>query len=143
VSDSNSRESLQAEWAGVRECGLSLSAAQLGIWFAQRINPSSPAYNIGEYIEIHGSIDPAMFERALQTVISEVDVLRVQFVEYADVPKQIVNPPNAWLLPIIDVSSEADPRTAAEAWMAADLARPIDPTLGPMFGFALFKASEA
>src|SRR5262249_55035507 len=49
--------------------------------------------------------------------------------------------PLAWPLPFIDISTEADARAAAEAWMKADLARPIDPTRGPLFAFALFKAA--
>ena len=92
------------------------------------------------------STDPLIrscLNRALQKVISETEALRVQFVERAGVPKQIVGASHAWSLPIIDVSSDADPWAAAEAWMKADLARPIDPTRGPMFGFALFKASKA
>ena len=143
MSDRNPGESLPVDRGGALECELSLSAAQLGIWFAQRIDPSSPAYNIGEYIEIHGSIDPLLFERALQEVICETEALRVRFVERAGVPKQIVGASHAWLLPIIDVSSDADPRAVAEAWMKADLAGPVDPIRGPMFGFALFKASKA
>ena len=35
---------------------LALSSAQLGIWFAQKLNPSSSAYNIGEYLAIEGPI---------------------------------------------------------------------------------------
>ena len=42
---------------------------------------------------------------------------------------------------IVDVSSETDPRAAAESRMKADLAGPIEPTRGPLFGYALFKAS--
>ena len=49
----------------------SLSDAQLGIWFAQAIDPSNPAYNLGEYLEIEGSIDATLFERALRQVVSE------------------------------------------------------------------------
>ena len=43
---------------------LPLSAAQLGLWFAQKIDPQSAAYNIGDYVEIHGSVDPALFQLA-------------------------------------------------------------------------------
>ena len=55
-----------------------MSAAQLGIWFAQRLDPLSAAYNIGEYLEIDGSIDPILFERALQLLVSETETLRVR-----------------------------------------------------------------
>src|SRR5262245_57805118 len=119
-----------------------LSAAQLGIWFAQRLNPSTPAYNIGEYIEIHGSVDPIFFERALRQVVAETDSLRLQIIEHAGDPRQLIGPPSSWSMPTIDVSAEPDARAAAESWMQADLARPIEPTRGPLFGFALFKAAD-
>ena len=63
------------------------------------------------------------------------------FPKQAGEPRQFIGEPTAWSLPIIDVSAEPDPRAAAETWMQADLARPIDPVVGPLFGFALFKAS--
>ena len=118
-----------------------MSSAQLGIWFAQKLNPSSAAYNIGEYIEIDGPIVLPLFERALRQVVAEAQSLRLQFSEQAGEPAQMVGEPTAWSLPIIDVSAEPDARSAAETWMKADLARPIDPVRGPLFGFALFKAS--
>src|SRR5215471_363299 len=119
-----------------------LSTAQLGIWFAQQLNPSSPAYNIGEYLEIHGPVDAVSFERALRQVVTETEALRVQIIEHAGDPRQVIGPPPSWSMPIIDVSAGPDARAAAESWMQADLARPIDPTRGPLFGYALFKASD-
>src|SRR3954453_7125105 len=120
---------------------LALSSAQLGIWFAQKLDPGSAAYNIGETIEIDGPVVLPLFERALRQAVSEAQSLRLQFSEQAGEPRQFVGEPTAWSLPIIDISAEADPRATAETWMKADLARPIDPMVGPLFGFALFKAS--
>jgi hypothetical protein len=45
---------------------LPLSDAQLGIWFAQSIDPSSPAYNLAEYLEIAGPTDATLFEAAVR-----------------------------------------------------------------------------
>ena len=118
-----------------------MSAAQLGIWFAQRLDPLSAAYNIGEYLEIDGSIDPILFERALQLLVSETETLRVRITEETGEPHQIVTSAPAWSLPIIDVSGEIDPRRAAEIWMKSDLEQPIDLSREPLFAFALFKAS--
>ena len=119
---------------------LPLTAAQFEIWLAQQLDPNSPAYNIGEYIEIHGSIDVVLFERALRRVVSEAEALQVKIV--ADGSGQILGAPPSWSLPVFDLSFEPDARGIAEAWMRADLARPVDLTRGPLFGFALFKASE-
>jgi hypothetical protein len=35
---------------------LPLSAAQLGLWFAQQLDPRNAAFNVGEYLEILGPI---------------------------------------------------------------------------------------
>ncbi len=120
-----------------------LSSAQLGIWFAQKLNPDSPAYNIGEYVEIDGPIVLPLFERALRQAAGEAQSLRLRFSEEAGEPRQRIDDEGVWSLPIIDVAAEPEPRVAAEAWMKADMARPVDPAIGPLFGFALFKASAA
>src|SRR5947209_7346506 len=73
-----------------------LSGAQLGIWFAQKIDPASPAYNIGEYIEIRGPIDPQLFEHALRLVVAEADSLRIELVETDDGPQQVTGAEPAW-----------------------------------------------
>ena len=72
---------------------LALSSAQLGIWFAQKLNPSSSAYNIGEYIAIEGPIVLPLFERALRQVVAEAQSLRLQFSEQAGEPAQMVGEP--------------------------------------------------
>ena len=112
----NTDYGLQIDWrTAPNNIGLPLSTAQLGIWFAQRINPSSPAYSIAEYIEIHGSIDPLLLEQALRQVVSEAQALRVQIFDHADGPRQIIGDVQAWSMPVIDVSAEPDARAAAEA----------------------------
>src|SRR5215216_668238 len=142
VLNRNSGGALQIEGAGAHANDeLPLSSAQLGIWFAQRLDPTSPAYNIGEYIEIHGSVDPLRFEQALRHVVREAEALRLRIVERAGNPRQVIGPPPAWSMPFFDLSAETDARAVAETWMKADLARPVDPTRGPLFAFALFKAS--
>ncbi|MGA8614681.1 MAG: amino acid adenylation domain-containing protein, partial [Xanthobacteraceae bacterium] len=119
-----------------------LSAAQREIWFAQQIDPSSPAYNIGEYIEIKGSLDVVLFAQALRQVVAETGALHVDIVEDADGPRQVIRDTTEWSLPIIDMSAEADAQGSAESWMKSDLARPVWQTREALFGFALFKASS-
>ncbi|MGH3754498.1 MAG: amino acid adenylation domain-containing protein [Pseudonocardiaceae bacterium] len=102
-------------------------------------NTVHPAYKLSEYIEIHGPVDPVLFERALRRVAGEADALHVRFAEGSDGPRQIVEPLPDWPMPVIDASEESDPHTAAQAWMAADVARPMDLTRGPLFSYALIK----
>ncbi len=87
-----------------------LSAAQREIWFAQQIDPSSPAYNIGEYLEIEGSLDVALFERALRQVVAETGALHVDIIEHADGPRQVIRDASRMVdAASVDVSAEADP----------------------------------
>ncbi|KAF9388086.1 hypothetical protein CPC16_006705, partial [Podila verticillata] len=115
-----------------------LSAAQTEIWLAQQLNLDSPAYNIGQFTEIQGAVDPVLFEAALRQVVEEAESLRLQFIESGDGFQQFVGSPD-WSLPLIDVSADADPQAAAEAWMRADYNQPIDLLHGPLFGYALLQ----
>ncbi|PZS11642.1 MAG: non-ribosomal peptide synthetase, partial [Pseudonocardiales bacterium] len=119
---------------------LPLSAAQREIWFAeQRLNVANRVYKIGEYVEIHGPVDSVLFETALRRVVGEVDSLHARFIEGDDGPQQIVEPLSDWLMPFLDLSEEFDPNAVVQAWMAADVARPMDLTRGPLFSYALMK----
>lgn len=117
-----------------------LSAAQLGIWHAIKAGASILAFNIADYTKIFGAIDPALFETALRRVVEETEALSVSFVE-RDVPSQLVATPPDWSMTFQDVSAQADPIAAAEAWMRNDLVQPVDLCNGPFFAFALFKAA--
>src|SRR5713101_5521619 len=121
---------------------LPLSDAQLGIWFAQTIDPSNPTYNLAEYLEICGSIDATLFETALRQVVNETEALCVRFVDSGDGPRQIIGAAPNWSMSFIDVSAAVVPQVAAERWMKADLAKPIDLTCDPLFTYALFKAAS-
>src|SRR5262249_46291032 len=110
-------------------------------WFAQTLDRSNAAYNLGEYLDIAGPVDATLFEAALRQVVNEAEALRARFVVGADGPQQIISAPPDWSMSLIDVSTAADPQAAAERWMKADLARPTDITRGPLFAFALFKAA--
>jgi nonribosomal peptide synthetase DhbF len=126
-----------------REMRLPLSAAQLGVWFAHKIDPANPIYNIGQSIEIHGPVDPSLFNAAVTQAAADTEAYRVRFIEEIDGPRQIIGPPSEISIPLLDVSAELDPQAAAEAWMKADLANPVDLLRDPLFRFALFKAAPA
>jgi nonribosomal peptide synthetase DhbF len=121
---------------------LRLSRPQLEIWMAQHLDPANPKYNIAEYFEIRGRIDQMLFEAALRQVVNEAETLNFRFVEYSGELRQIFDPVFNWSIPTVDVSTEPDPRIAAEAWMKDDLMGPVDVTHRPLFAFALFKAAS-
>ncbi|MGW3204267.1 amino acid adenylation domain-containing protein [Streptomyces sp. NPDC001135] len=120
-----------------------LLAAQEGIWTGQQLDPDSPAYNTAEYVCVDGPVDAAVFDTALHHVVAETEALNVTFaVDGEGRPWQLETPCPNWRLHVVDLAAEADPHTAALAWMATDMARPVDLTTGPLFGHALLKTAS-
>ncbi|MEU6374870.1 amino acid adenylation domain-containing protein [Streptomyces sp. NPDC046909] len=117
---------------------LPLTAAQSGMWFAQALDPLSPAQNTAEVLEIDGPLDPDLFAAALRRVTAEAEALRVVIEDTPDGSCQRVR--ESVELPL----TVSDRHTAeqAEAWMRADLAEPCDLTQGPLFRHALFRVGE-
>src|SRR5262244_1548830 len=124
---------------GAEPCILPLSSAQLGIWFAQRLEPNSSRFNIAEYTEIRGPLDSAAFERALQALLSEADSLRVRLVERDGVPWQEIVDCCGWSMPFVDLRHERNAPAVALQRMQEDLARAIDLTAERLFSFVLFQ----
>ncbi|MFF5369822.1 amino acid adenylation domain-containing protein [Streptomyces sp. NPDC013187] len=122
---------------------LDVSAAQRSMWFGQRLDPTGPAYNVGEYTEIHGPVDPVRFRAAVQQVVDATETLRVRFAAHDDSVRQFVDTGSAAELPVVDLTGDPDPRSAAEAWMAADFATPFDLERSPLFRYALLKLADA
>src|SRR5260370_6724726 len=100
-------------------------------------------YRAGEYLDIDGPLDPALFERALRHVVAQVDSLRVRFVDGMDGPSQVVETFSDWPLHLVDVSQEPDPLAAGKAWMASEVDRGMDLARGPLFTYALIKLGAA
>jgi glyine---[glycyl-carrier protein] ligase len=123
----------------VKDLNLPLLAAQRETWLKQKMDPDNPIHNVGQYTDISGAVDPALFEDALRQAVAETESLCVRISEDVDGPRQIIDGYPNWSMPFIDVSAESDPHLAAENWMKADLARVDDITRGPLFSFVLFK----
>ncbi|PRX03724.1 UNVERIFIED_ORG: nonribosomal peptide synthetase DhbF, partial [Actinomadura viridilutea] len=122
--------------------GRPLTAAQRGSWFGHQLDPAHPIYNQSSYLEIHGPVDVAAFERAVRQAVGETDALHVRF-EVADgTPVQVPHRQDDWPFPVIDVAGEPDPLAVAEAWMAEDTRRPVELDGGRLFGQALFRVAD-
>src|SRR4030081_815130 len=118
-----------------------LTTAQRGLWFSQKITPGA-IMNIAEAVEICGPIKPEIFQRALHQVVAEAEQLRVRVVEQDAKPRQVLRSVYEGDFPYIDMSREADPRAAIEAWMTDEVTRPIDLANDPLWVSALLKAAD-
>ncbi|GHJ41948.1 non-ribosomal peptide synthetase [Streptomyces sp. TS71-3] len=118
---------------------LPLTAAQSGVWAAQRLSPANPRYNCASYLEIHGPVDAGLLDRAVAVALAEAEALRVRLDD--DGPGQTVLPPAENPLLVLDLSAAEAPRAAAEEWMRADLSRPVELTAGPLVRHVLIRES--
>ncbi|MYY05620.1 MULTISPECIES: non-ribosomal peptide synthetase [unclassified Streptomyces] len=104
---------------------LPLTGAQLGIWNAQRIEPDSPYYVVGDVVEISGGepVDVDALAQAVRATTEEAESLRLRVYDTPDGPRQTVSGDPVPLPPLADVSAEADPAAAAQALVDAERAR--------------------
>ena len=119
----------------------SLSVAPTSIWFAQALDPESPALNLGQYLEIFGQVDPPLFEVAMRRVMSATDAFNVHFVETDVGPQQYFSPDPNGVIRVLDFSGEPDPRAAVHEWMHDDMSRAINIERGPTFTLALLQCA--
>jgi len=99
-----------------------LTSAQLGIWNAQRLEPDSPYYVVGDVVQIEGGdrIDTALLAEAMTGTLADAESLRLRMTETADGPRQWVSDEPVVPPRVVDVRTEADPRAAAEQLVTAE-----------------------
>ncbi|GAA2500613.1 amino acid adenylation domain-containing protein [Streptomyces gobitricini] len=115
-----------------------LSGAQEGLWYAGRLAADSAAYNTAEAVEIHGPLDPGLFETALRRVVGEADTFALRFTDTDEGPRcHPAADAGDWPLHRVDVSGAEDPGAAAWTHVRADLATPVDLEKGPLFAHTL------
>ncbi len=100
---------------------LPLTVAQRGIWIAAKVSDASAVFNIAEAVEIKGAVDPSVFIESLRQITDEAETTRVNIVEDAEGPHQLVHPVYQGDTPFLDFSERADPRSAAFDWMNTEL----------------------
>ena len=122
---------------------LPLTGAQAGIWLAQQLAPGSPVFNTADAVALAGLLDEAVVAASIRAVIDDAETLHSRFVDSADGPQQVLLASRDWDLPVVDLRDAADPEAAAEAWMADDLGRAVDLTVGPLFATALLRTCNA
>ncbi|MFF7665984.1 AMP-binding protein, partial [Streptomyces canus] len=125
----------------VREAGRPATAAQLGVWVAQQLQPGQPLYNCGVCFDLDGPVDAAALRSAVRRTSVEAETVRMRFTEDAD---GLWQTPTDDELPFhtVDLRHEDDPAGAAESWMRADLETPADPSRDPLAVHALLRTAD-
>ena len=102
--------------------GRPLNEAQSGVWYAQRMDPLNPVFNMGGYLEINGPADPELLKAAVTALVAEDETARITFSEADGVPRQHFGDAPDFTVELLDVSAEPDPVGAARQRMLDDLA---------------------
>ncbi|WP_327141432.1 non-ribosomal peptide synthetase [Nocardia sp. NBC_01327] len=102
-----------------------LSPAQLGMWYAQQLDPSVPLSE-AQYIEMRGPLDLAALRSAALVAGREFGSGVLRLAEIDDRPYQVVDPGLAPAVGFLDFRDKPEPIAAALEWMRADVAAPID-----------------
>ncbi|MFG3021548.1 amino acid adenylation domain-containing protein [Streptomyces sp. NPDC048254] len=97
---------------------------------------TAPGGHTAQLVEIHGDLDLTMLGKAVALVVAETTAGRSRFTdEGPDGPPA----PEILPLPVVDLSTETDPRGAADAWTRAALARGGEDTGRPWSTQALLR----
>ncbi len=118
-----------------------LTAAQSGLWYAQRLDPDNPIFNTGQYLDIKGPLDVAAFTRAADQASAEAEALALRFAETADGPVQWIDKEFAPRLQLVDLAAERDGEVRALAAIRAAMATPTNPLRDPLARQTLYRLS--
>ncbi|MEW5929719.1 MAG: amino acid adenylation domain-containing protein, partial [Gemmatimonadota bacterium] len=116
-----------------RDGPLPLSFAQQRLWFLDRFEPGSAAYNLPYPVRVRGGLRVRVLERALQRVVQRQEALRTRFVVAGDGPVQRVEPAAAVRIPVVDLGGlgEAEREAETRRLVGDEARRPFDLAAGP------------
>jgi amino acid adenylation domain-containing protein len=114
-----------------------LSYAQERMWFLDQLAPGNPFYNLPSAIPSRFPVDIGILERSLNELVRRHEALRTTFQIVDGQPQQIVHPPSALPLPVVDLSDLPIPERESEARKLATLEAqdPFDLAKGPLIRF--------
>ncbi|HLP75388.1 MAG TPA: amino acid adenylation domain-containing protein [Candidatus Paceibacterota bacterium] len=118
-----------------------LSFAQERLWFLDQLEPGSANYNISQAWRLHGTLNPAAFENALNEVIRRHETLRTTFSRIEGKAVVIISAFKPARLEPVDVSMEIDPVAAADKWIERAARKPFNLQQGPLIRVNLFRLS--
>ncbi|MFJ9773642.1 amino acid adenylation domain-containing protein [Kitasatospora sp. NPDC101157] len=115
-----------------------LSFTQQRLWFLDRLDGGSAAYNIPLAVRLSGPLDRSALRRALAAVVERHEVLRTRFEERDGVPYQRIGDGRDF---VVGDGEAADPADLARI-CEQEAAAPFDLERGPLVRARLLRESE-
>ena len=123
---------------------LPLSFAQQRLWFIDRLEPGSSAYNIPVALRLEGDLRLAGLAAAFTEVVRRHEALRTRFAEMEGEVVQVIGEASAVPLPLVDLGGLSLPDREREARRQAEeeSARPFDLSAGPLLRVQALRLAE-
>ncbi|BDT95642.1 hypothetical protein IFM12275_56180 [Nocardia sputorum] len=118
-----------------------LAPAQLGVWYAQLLQPDVPI-NVAQYVDVRGELNAALLQEVSIEAAREYESVLVRLGESGGVPYQCVDSGLSVDIPLVDLRDQEDPVAAAHAWMRADASAPVDLLADRLFAGAVLRVAE-
>ncbi|WP_330250531.1 non-ribosomal peptide synthase/polyketide synthase [Nocardia sp. NBC_00565] len=119
----------------------SLTPAQLGVWYAQLLDPDVPI-NVAQYVDVPGELDPVILREVSIVAAREYESVLVRLGESGGAPTQCVDPAGSVDIQAIDLRESADPVAAAHEWMRAEASAPVDMLTDRLFAGAVLRVAD-
>ncbi|MFD5450358.1 amino acid adenylation domain-containing protein [Streptomyces sp. NPDC127100] len=118
---------------------LPLTAAQLGVFHAQGLDPGNPAYNTVAVMEVRGPLEGDLLRRAVRRSEAESGTFDVEFVERPDGVFQRPVAPGCSTWRQLDLTGEPDPFAVARALVDGDRSTALDLTKDALSAHVLMR----
>jgi len=116
-----------------REGPAPLSYGQTRLWFLDRLEPGSTAYNLVLALQVAGRLDASILRRCFEEIVRRHEILRTRYAEQAGAPVQLVDPEPRFDFHVLDEREvlAAEP-AGVEAFLHREGERPFDLSTGPV-----------
>jgi amino acid adenylation domain-containing protein len=123
---------------------LPLSWNQQQLWFLSQLELDTPVYNEPSTIRFPGAINVDALLKALNEIIKRHESLRTRFLTVDEQPVQVIDPPSAFNLTVVDLRQLPQEEREAEALRLATLEskRVFDLTTGPLLRATLMQLAD-
>ncbi|MBN1204929.1 MAG: amino acid adenylation domain-containing protein [Myxococcaceae bacterium] len=120
------------------------SFAQSRLWFLDRLDPASAAYNMPFALRLTGALEAGALERSLSEIYRRHEALRTRFEEQEGEVVQLIYPPAALPLVRVDVRAVPEPerRARVEALCVEAAGTPFELTKDVLVRATLFTVEE-
>ena len=123
---------------------LPLTAAQRGMWFADRLSPDY-SVNVAQYFDLHhepGALDHELMSDLSYSIGRKLEAPYIRLTEVDGVPMQYVDLDYDQTIDFLDFRDHADPEVAAMEWIQKEYRRPVNLVEDQLIVVALLRVAD-